>query len=349
MLLQELTLTNFRNFSAAEFKFNPFLTIIIGENARGKTNLLEAIYFICFGMGFRESREDQLINIGKDRARVEGQFRLGDSSFDFQVQIKKTGDTAEKIYQINRARKNYFTYKNETTSSVLFYPQQIEIITGSPDGRRKYFDKILSFVDREYKKNLINYENALRKRNKILEIYRDENKLREELSFWDDYLEEQATYITNKRSKYVDYLNKNKSVDSREFEVEYLKSEFNKRTLQDSHEAEKRYKRTLVGPQKDDFVFYEKLKDGESKNVQFYASRSEQRLAIFWLKINEIKHLEEVTGKKPILLLDDIFSELDMKNKKLIFTLINKYQTVVTTTEIELLDLYDMPKSIIKL
>lgn len=349
MLLQRLVLDNFRNFEDGKYDFSPLLTIIIGENARGKTNLLEAIYFICFGVGFRESREEQLIYIGKDKARAGGKFQSGDSSFDFQIQIKNTGDTTEKIYQINRAKKNYFTYKNETTSSVLFYPQQIEIITGPPDGRRKYFDKILSFVDREYKKNLINYDNALRKRNKILEIHRDEDKLQEELAFWNDYLQGQASYITNKRLEYIRYLNKNKSVDSREFEIEYLKSEFNEKNLQNSHEAEKRYKRTMVGPQKDDFVFFEKLKDGKSKNVQFYASRSEQRLAIFWLKINEIKHLEEATGKKPILLLDDIFSELDMKNKKLIFTLINKYQTVVTTTESELLDLSDMPKSIIRL
>jgi DNA replication and repair protein RecF len=221
-------------------------------------------------------------------------------------------------------------------------------MTGSPEVRRKYFDRFLSSGDLEYKKRLTNYENALRKRNKVLETYRNDEQLKEELAFWNTYLEEQAIYVAGRRDAYCEFLNKNKKIDNKEFSIKYLNNELTKDKLKEMFEVEKRYRRTLIGPQKDDFAIYEET-DHISKNLHHFGSRSEQRLGVFWLKLNEIGYLEKIFGKRPILLLDDIFSELDAKNKKLILDLIKKHQTVVTTTEIELLDLVNVPKSIIKL
>ena len=347
MLLKQMILKNFRNFADEKFVFNPFLTIIIGENARGKTNLLESIYLISHGEGFRESREDELIKFEQSNSEVQGIFGNGDENFLFQMMIKRTVAGVDKIFSLNKARKKYFQYQKETAKTVLFSPEQIEIMLGPPEKRRRYFDNLLGAFDIIYKKKLLNYENALRKRNKILGSYKDEKDLYEELTFWNTYLAEQASYLIQKRQEYADFLNIHNRIDSKEFSIEYRKNEFNQKRLEENFELEKRYRKTVIGPQKDDFQISQK--NESSKNLHHYGSRSEQRLAVFWLKFNEIKFFEEMFKSKPLLLLDDIFSELDLKNRKLIIDLVKKYQTIVTTTEIELLELADVPKSIIKL
>ena len=347
MLLKQIILSNFRNFADEKFVFNPFLTIIIGENARGKTNLLESIYLISHGEGFRESREDELIKFEQKSSEVQAVFASGDENFLFHMMIKRTDVGVNKIFSLNKARKKYFQYQKETAKTVLFSPEQIEIMLGPPEKRRRYFDNLLSSFDIVYKKRLTNYENALRKRNKILGSYHNEKDLYEELIFWNTYLAEQASYLGHKRQRYVDFLNIHKKIDNKEFSIEYRKNEFNQKRLEENFELEKRYRKTVIGPQKDDFQISQK--NESLKNLHHYGSRSEQRLAVIWLKFNEIKYFEEMFESKPLLLLDDIFSELDVKNKKLVIDLVKKYQTIVTTTEIELLELADVPKSIIKL
>ena len=347
MLLKQIILSNFRNFANEKFVFNPFLTIIIGENARGKTNLLESIYLISHGEGFRESREDELIKFEQSSSEVQAVFASGDENFLFQMMIKRTDVGVNKIFSLNKARKKYFQYQKETAKTVLFSPEQIEIMLGPPEKRRRYFDNLLSSFDIVYKKRLTNYENALRKRNKILGSYHNEKDLYEELTFWNAYLTEQASYLIQKRQQYVDFLNQHKRIDSKEFSIEYRKNEFNQKRLEENFELEKRYRKTVIGPQKDDFQISQK--NESLKNLHHYGSRSEQRLAVIWLKFNEIKYFEEMFESKPLLLLDDIFSELDVKNKKLVIDLVKKYQTIITTTEVELLELADVPKSIITL
>ncbi len=355
MLLKQILLKDFRNFSETSFTFSPFLTIVIGENARGKTNLLEAVYFLINGSGFRETKEEELIQLGENYASVEGKFGLEDQAFDFKITVSKKTGITEKNFFINKTKKRYYQYITSQIKAILFSPEQLEIITGSPDRRRSYFNKLISFYDYDYKKRLANYENALRRRNKVLEITKNEATLKEELVFWDGYLEEQAKYITLKREEYIDFLNQNKKIDNKEFSIEYQKSELTKEKLADLFVEERRYRRTLIGPQKDDFIFLEKA-DRQDKNLHHYGSRGEQRMAIVWLKVNEIKYYEDefrqktaLPGGKPILLLDDIFSEFDFKNRKLIFDLIQNYQSIVTTTDPELLELSHMPQTIIKL
>ncbi len=348
MLLKQIILKNFRNFAEEKFNFNPFLTIIIGENSRGKTNLLEAVYLITHGEGFRETREDELIRFEQSQSDVQAFFVSGDKNFLFQIVIKRMGEGVNKIFSINKTKRKHFHYEKETSQAVLFSPEQIEIMTGPPEKRRKYFDNLIASFDLVYKKKFVNYENALRKRNKILETYKNESDLHEELMFWNSYLEENANYLMQKRQAYINFLNNHRKIDSKEFSIEYLKNELNIRRLEENFELEKRYRRTVIGPQKDDFQLYQSW-DRQKKNLHHFGSRSEQRLAVFWLKLNEIKYFEETYKSKPLLLLDDVFSELDTRNKKLIIEIIGKYQTIATTTEVKVLDLINMPKSIITL
>ncbi|MDO8497802.1 MAG: DNA replication and repair protein RecF [bacterium] len=347
MILKKISLTDFRNFSHISFSFHSSLTIIIGENARGKTNLLESVLFSVYGTGYRESKEEELIRWETARSLVESYWEEKAHEYFFQVTVElKSGKTSKKFY-VDKTTKSHVLYLNFQSAAVLFAPEHIDIVTGSPDKRRVYFDKIISAYDGEYKKRLHNFEHAIRRRNKVLEYHFDLTKLEEELAFWNEYIEEQSRYITKKRGEYVEYLNKFPAVDHKQFRIIYVKNEFTRERLKEYFDDERKWRRTLIGPQKDDFGIY--LKEKVEENVQHFGSRSEQRLALFWLKLNEIRFFEEKLKKKPILLLDDIFSELDVHNKKLILSLIGEYQTIATTTESELLEYSSENKSVIKI
>jgi len=345
MLLKQIDLNNFRNFDHRKFTFNHLLTVIIGANALGKTNLLEGIYFIINGTGFRETKEIELINFDREgSASIEGIFEDKQLDYRFKIILTAKEDSLQKSFLINGTKKRHFQYSQDQTRCVLFTPQQIEILTGSPQRRRDYFNKFISLYDYEYKKRLDDYDSGLRRRNKVLEHHDNRNKLKEEIKFWDDYLIERANYLTTKRQEYIDFLNKNHNIDSKSFTINYLKNEFTREKAERLFDREALIRKTSLGPQKDDFQVFLHEKD-----VHRFGSRSEQRLTILWLKINEILYYESNAKKKPILLFDDIFSELDSKNKKLVFSLVEKYQTVATTTDREILDLAKVEHEVIEL
>jgi DNA replication and repair protein RecF len=339
MLLKKIHLHNFRNFIDKEFKINSILTAILGDNAHGKTNLLEGIYFILRGEGFRESREEQLIKFKEKNtyvaARLEDKKTKDISNIRIDITTNEKG--LIKTYFLEKTKKGRHSYLKNLIPAVLFSPEQIEIIDRTMSLRREYFDKFLCSIDSEYKKRLINYGQALRKRNKILERGFDSINLDAELDYWNKLLIDNGKYLTEKRDEYIKFLNSNRMVDSKEFEINYLENKISKKLYSESLKKELLVKRTLIGPHRDEYVIYLINSYDFKKNIHLYGSRSEQRLALFWLKINELKYLEYFFRKKPILLLDDIFSELDGKNQKLIFNLIGNYQTIITSTEKDIL------------
>lgn len=331
MILKQINLFNFRNIKKSLFNFSPLLTLIIGDNSKGKTNLLESLYFIINGEGFREEKEEELISLNREEMSTEATFLDKEEKRSFQIKLIKKNNVFIKTFFIDKTPKKYFQYKKELPGVVLFTPEQINIITGPPSQRRNYFNKQLSLYDFDYKRHLNNYENALKKRNKILEKYTNINDLIEELAFWNDYLEKEAEYITKRRQLYVDFLNNNQTLDSKIFSIIYEKNEFNKIRLKKSFDKEKIIRKTVIGPQKDNFKIL--INSGDfNKDIGHFGSRSEERLAVFWLKINELRYYK-ILKMRPILLLDDIFSELDENNQKIIISLINNYQTIATTTE----------------
>ena len=347
MWLKKINLFNFRNFYKKSFNFSPFVTIVLGENAKGKTNLLEAIYCLSKGKGFREKEEVELINFKRNQAKIEGIFEEKDQQFIYQVLIEQKNKGVIKQYFIDKIKKNWRQFVRLSAKVVLFSPQDLRIIDGSPEERRNYFDRFLAEEDNEYRKKLINYSNALKKRNKLLENFKKENReiFLKELSFWDKYLIEESFYLIEKRKKYCDFLNKNCFVEDKEFFIDYKPNIINKNRLESVFEEEIRQKKTLIGPQRDNFLIF--LKNEKEKNIHLFGSRSEQRLVLFWLKLNEIKYLEEIFKTRPILLLDDLFSEFDQKNRRLILSLIKNYQTIITTTEKEIIYLIDCLKTLL--
>jgi len=341
MFLTDILFHNFRNFSDNKFKINPCLTAIFGDNAKGKTNLLEGIYFILKGEGFRESREEQLIKFIEKNSCVDAKLEEKKTKDVINLRIDLTVNDfgLNKTYFLEKTKKGHHSYLKNLLPVVLFSPEQIEIIDRTMSIRREYFDKFLSGVDLEYKKHLTNYNQALRKRNKILEAGFSNLNLDAELDYWNKLLIDNGSYLIIKRREYIFFLNSNSIIDSKKFEIEYKENKINQERFTESLQKELLIKRTLVGPHRDEYNIFMIDKESQKKNIHIYGSRSEQRLGLFWLKINELKYLEDFFKKKPILLLDDIFSELDHNNQKLIFNLIDNYQTVITSTEKELMKL----------
>ncbi|MBI1863496.1 DNA replication and repair protein RecF [Candidatus Microgenomates bacterium] len=333
MILKRVVLHQFRNVLQQTVDFSPHLTVVLGPNSRGKTNLLESIFVITNGTGFRETKESELLHFEHTQGSIDALFQQNDDQIHAKVMLVVRGEAMTKTYFINKAKRGVRDYLRDQTRSVLFAPQQIEILTGAPDLRRQYFNRLISVYDFEYKKRLDNYENALRRRNKLLETIHDMFKLKEEIAFWDNYLVEQAEYLTKVRQDYIDFLNSSPELAGKMFSISYEKSEMTRARLDETFDREMRARRTLIGPQKDDFII-----SLNSKNVHKFGSRSEQRLAILWLKMAEIRHSRDKSGHVPILLLDDIFSEFDEVNKKLVLDLVKDYQTIATTTEKEILD-----------
>ena len=342
-----ISLTNFRNIAKKRFTLHNALTIIVGKNAIGKTNLLESIYFISRGAGFRESKRDELIKQSETQCIVEGIFSDKQDDSTYRI-VLENSITIKKAFFVNKIKKRLFDYVKLSAKVIIFSPILMYVIDGQPGERREFIDKIIGNIDIEYKKRLQQYEVALRKRNKLLEKERNITKLHEELPFWDTFLIDQARYITKKRDEFTDFLHENKSLDTALFTIHYIKNEMTKERLESTFEKQLYAKKTLVGPQRDDFEI-EINKGNGFKNVHRFGSRSEQRLALFWLLLNELKLIENTFKQKPIILLDDIFSELDIDNKSLIIRLITNYQTVITTTEEHIEDLIHLPHAILRL
>ncbi|MBI5452612.1 DNA replication and repair protein RecF [Candidatus Gottesmanbacteria bacterium] len=357
MIIQNLTLQNFRNYPKKVFSFSPDATIIIGDNAIGKTNLMEAIFFLSTGKSFRAEKDAEMIEFGKEVGRVGGEIIQSTNSqinkstnekIELEIVLTRGEvmgmNTPVKKYTVNGVGKRMVDFVGEL-KTVLFWPEDLELVTDSPSLRRRYLDFVLVQADREYRRSLVSYEKGLRQRNKVLEAIRERGAHRHQLLFWDQLLIKAGEYITRKREEYINYLNNshppagglNSQIDN--YHLEYDKSVISEARLAQYSEEEVAAAATLVGPHRDDMGFSLNSTPGvEARDLSHFGSRGEQRLAILWLKLGELAYIEETTGEKPVLLLDDIFSELDHEHRKIIFDMIGNQQTIMTTTDMHLLE-----------
>jgi len=367
MIVHRLALQNFRCFTKKELIFSPQTTIIIGPNATGKTNILESLFLLAVGRSFRADNDREMIAFEKETGRVRCTIeQSGNRAVELEVLLTPGVvmgiKTQIKKYTINGVAKRVLDFVGNFRI-VLFWPQDLELVTDSPSLRRHYLDFVLVQVDREYRRNLHSYERGLRQRNKVLEAIRDDGAHHHQLLFWDQLLIKSGEYITRKREEYIEYLNRIQNSEFRiqNYQLVYNKSVISEARLAQYKEEEVAAAATLVGPHRDDFEFriknYELRKtkdtsDGgrlslrsydsseveESRNLSHFGSRGEQRLAVLWLKLGELAYIEEITGEKPVLLLDDIFSELDHEHRKIIFDIIGNQQTIITTTDLHLIE-----------
>lgn len=328
-MLTHINLQNFRNYKKRAFEFDKS-AIIVGPNTVGKSNLIESIYLLSAGKSFRAEKDSQMVLFDHELGRVKG--RSGDNELEVVVTVGEVAGvkTQFKRYFVNGVAKRRADFVGNMPS-VLFSPEDLEIIVGSPGLRREFLDNVLEQTDRDYRIALLGFTKALRQRNALLEMVkkglrRDDR----EFDYWDSLIIRNGSVLTRKREEFIIWLNEAKK-DILDFRIEYDKSVVSQDRLVQYRSAESASGVTLVGPHRDDFlVLFEK--DHELKS---FGSRGQQRLGILQLKLLELQYIKEKLGVGPLLLLDDVFSELDEDHIGLILTIRNNQQTIITTTHEE--------------
>jgi DNA replication and repair protein RecF len=218
------------------------------------------------------------------------------------------------------------------------------MVTGSPGKRRRFLDSILILVDRDYRRSLSVYENGLRRRNRILDSIRDNQTERRALVFWDQLLIKHGNVLTDRRRELIQFLNEAPALAGKALRIEYEASTISEKRLAQYEREEVAAGYSLVGPHRDDFKMVSsgqrtlrqaQGRSANSRDLAAYGSRGEQRMGVLWLKMGELTYIEEKTGERPLLLLDDIFSELDDQHDRMVMELLGKQQTIITTTEVD--------------
>ncbi len=332
-MISKIKLTNFRNFKERIFSFSSDITVILGPNASGKTNVLESLFLLSTGKSFRARVEEEMVKYEDDVARVigkmSGEERLEVVLTRGLIDIGKSSPekVARKRLLVNGVSKRLVDFAGNLKTT-LFGPWDMDLVTQSPSLRRKFLDSALSLVDREYRRASLSYEKGLRQRNRLLFRIREEGLSRAQLLFWDKLLIKNGDYISRAREEFINFVNQTPGLNSQIFKLEYDKSAISEGRLEQYAEEEIAAATTLVGPHRDDFAF--KI---EERDLARFGSRGEQRMVILWLKLAELSFVESKAGERPTLLLDDIFSELDHEHREIVMKVAEKQQTIITTAD----------------
>lgn len=359
MDLKQIELTGFRNFNKREFDFGK-TNIIVGPNAVGKTNILEAIYLLSTGKSFKAKVEEEMVKEDKDIARVKGKVEVSMDREDgkeldsrYRSLVYDTVDLeivltrglidigAERPEKVSRKKmmvgglsKRLIDFAGRLRA-VVFAPKDLDLVTESPSIRRKFLDAALCLTDREYRRCLLSYEKGLRQRNRLLWQMRENPALRNSgnLLFWDKLLIKNGDYIAKKRREFIEFANETVGVAGEVFKAVYDNSVISESRLKQYEREEIASATTLVGPHRDDFAFQIQKDSPKPRDLSSFGSRGEQRMGVLWIKLAEIAYIEHVTSAKPILLLDDIFSELDHKHRDIVMKITGEQQTMITTAD----------------
>ncbi len=351
MEILNLNLVNFRNFSSRKFVFDSKLTLITGGNGVGKSNVLEAIGLLSAIKSDKAETDLDLVKFGKSDAKIEGAAKQNSSAeaakltINFQVVDERL---VRKAYFIDEIRKRLVDFTNHL-SIIIFAPSDMDLVTGSPSVRRHHLDTVLSGLDRDYWRALSAYNKVVVRRNKVLQRLQEGNSKPAELDFWDSRLIEHGREIAVKRKEFFEFLNfveptYAKATEGRPTFLQGLSWELDASAISEE-KLEKNRQRdiaagfTLSGPHRDDFDFKFKGKD-----LEYFGSRGEQRMAVLALKLAELEYFSIKRMTRPVLALDDIFSELDSDHRRAVLSVVGKQQTIITTAEPEAL-----PKQIFKM
>lgn len=315
-------------------KLSDGVNVVYGPNAYGKTNLLEGVYLLSVGDSFRAKRTEEMVRFGEELGRVSGEIAdESDEITTVEVMVsgglvmgKKVNKRKYLVNGVSKRRKDIVGL----LPVVLFQPEDVDLVSGPPDIRRKFLDKVLLQTDKIYEQSLSTYEQALRRRNKLLDAVREGAVTRHSLAFWDGLMIKHGNILQEKRREFIDYMNDlfAKSELFNKLNLVYDASTISESRLEQYKDAETALGYTLVGPHKDDWM----VREGDRK-LSVYGSRGEQRMAVLACKMGEIYYLEEKTKQRAVLLLDDIFSELDEEHKQEVLRVMVGRQVLVTTAD----------------
>lgn len=338
MKITSLKLTNFRNWPEANFEFSDRV-LIYGPNAQGKTNVLEALYILATTRSFR-GKDAEVINAESDFLRIEGMIEK-DKPIEVTATFNRVGEKIEKEFKITEKKRPALDFIG-MFSAIVFSPDDLMLISGPPELKRRYMSFTIGQNDREYLYNLLNYKKILKQRNELLKKA-DLGTIRDEIDVWDHSLSENGQKVIEARKNLAEFINERFSKyyielsgEGKMLEFIYepaLTSEKLADSLREVRDRDIWEKNTTQGPHRDSLSI---MIDG--KQAEKFASRGEYRTIILALKLCERDWFLAKGGEAPVVLLDDVFSELDETRRKYLVKAFAGSQLIITTTDLDHLD-----------
>lgn len=337
MVIKSLKLKNYRNYGLLDLTFDPKTNILYGDNAQGKTNILESLYLSGTTKSHRGTKDRDLIQFEHDEAHIETIVEKGGMSYKIDMHLKKN---SPKGIAVNKIPIKKASELFGIIHFVFFSPEDLNIIKDGPSGRRRFIDLELSQLDKLYLSNLSNYNRIINQRNSLLkDIYKHENLI-ETLDIWDMQLAEYGTKVVQSRKEFINKVNQiisgihHKLTGGKEnIFITYESSLGNitlEQALKKNRERDIRLKSTSVGPHRDDICFM-----SDNLDIRKFGSQGQQRTAALSLKLSEIELVKSLIKDTPILLLDDVLSELDKHRQNYLLDSIHDIQTVITCTGLD--------------
>lgn len=341
MWIKEINLKHYRNYDSAKASFSPNLNVFLGRNAQGKTNFLEAIYFLSLTRSHRTRSDKELIHFNEKEVQVSGEIVRQNGTITLDINLSDKG----RVTEVNHLKQAKLSDYIGAMTVVLFAPEDLQLVKGSPSLRRKFLDIDLGQIKPVYLSDLSNYNHVLRQRNTYLKTAQTVDMAF--LSVLDEQLADYGSRVMEHRLNFIEKLSQEAdkhhftiSTELEHLTIKYLASvKFNQvdtirqdflKQLTKNHQRDLFKKNTGVGPHRDDLSFF--INDINAT----FGSQGQQRSLILSLKLAEIELIKSITGDSPILLLDDVMSELDNHRQlKLLEAIRDNVQTFITTTSLE--------------
>lgn len=339
MIIESVDLQNYRNYEFLNMTFDNKINIIYGDNAQGKTNILESLYVCATSKSHRGSKDKDIIRFGNDEAHIKVMVKKHGMNYRLDMHLKKnkTKGIAVNGIPIRRAVELF-----GIINIIIFSPEDMNIIKNGPSERRRFMDMELSQLDKIYLSNLVNYNKVVVQRNKLLKQlqFSDDSGLVDMLDVWDMQLVRYGSEIIKRRMDFIDNINSiirpvhsklsgNKEILNLRYIPCTTTDNFKDEVIR-SRERDIKFKMTNVGPHKDDVAFF--IND---KDVRKYGSQGQQRTCALSLKLAEIELVKKVINDTPVLLLDDVLSELDANRQNFLLDSIGDIQTIITCTGLD--------------
>lgn len=341
MYIEKLSLQNFRNYKSETIEFSPETNIIYGNNAQGKTNILEAVCMFSRGKSYRAKTDKELVRFGCDFASLSAEFSDNNRSYIAKIQILKNGRKAVNINHVNITKlSQLMNYLNV----VMFSPEDLNIVKGSPNIRRRFIDSAESQLRPAYFSALVEYNKVLNEKNSLLKTMR--NKGAQTLWVWNEQLASSASKIMQARAEFIKSVSRTAADIQREISGEVLEIKYIPnikeedisadsvlKYLNDRMDREIEAGASLYGIQRDDILICVNGRD-----AKLYSSQGQQRTAALCMKIAQAEYINDIKGEYPILLLDDIMSELDINRRMYLSEHIKNKQVLITSTDTDIAD-----------
>lgn len=338
--LNQLQLQAFRSHANFNLSFSPSVTLLVGSNGSGKSSVVEAVNLLSTGQSFRAGKIEEMIAFDQELARVLGKLK-GDGDDQLEIILTRgllQGKKVQKKYfELNGARRRARDVR-DLFYTVVFRPEDLRLVEGSPSRRRSFLDEVLSPLSLDYAHSLSTYEKTLVRRNKLLQAVREREQAVTTLQFWNLSLIKHGRVLQTLRKEFLQFC---LSVDFPiKLWVEYQPSLIDEERLEQYQDREIAAGHTLIGPHKDDYVIEGDVQDmkrgskNDFYNVANFGSRGQQRLAVLWLKTCQLYYIQSKTQVRPMLLLDDILSELDTDAREFALSLMNVGQSLITTASL---------------